>query len=133
MSKKINYYEVLIVTKAGLINDVQNTFIKRAESIIAKKKHSYKEGADMLVVDVERGYTILQTAGESYAYPVVDTPHLSSGTNDSCYGTYVKYSVYSFKNKRVATIKKAIENHIESKYGGFANINLDFMTEVLIK
>ena len=60
----------------------------------------------------------------------VDVPVISLHTCDICYGSGVRYCLYTFKTKRAETIKREIENKIRSKYGYFMDgIDLSMIRE----
>jgi hypothetical protein len=120
--KTINRYRVEIVSKQGIIKQ-ESFFKKQKESILA-------ENDRLLVLDNEHFDRVSKRIGdktEKLLFSVIDSPSVHFYTNDTCFGTKVCYTCYSFKAKKPSTIKKEIKGAVEEKFGSFFDLDLSII------
>jgi len=116
---KLNYYRVEIVVKAGLVYDkVGHKFESKEVSILAENKYRYCLTDD--------SFTTIEKKKSDYSTSL-DDPSISSSVNDSCWGTSIRYTLYSGKVVMKSTIKLQIAKYITEKYGAFSSIDLSFL------
>lgn len=120
--KKINHYQVEVTDPAspGIIGR-DKKFEVTAFNVIG-------ENDKYIAIDDYRFTSIRKEKSDWDT--CLDKPSISLFANDSCWGTRVRYSLYTEKTKRASTIKKEIEAAIEKKYGFFARgFDLSFITD----
>lgn len=106
---KIKRYEVISLDGLGLLNEKNGFTISEVEVIAENESR-------MVIRD--QMFTRLEKS-KSSCFDSVDAPSIRIFTGDNCWGSGVMYCVYTFKNKKAATIKKEIEAVIQKKYGYF--------------
>lgn len=116
--KTINHYEVEIITKDGLIYKIGNRFYLTKIEVLAENTHRYCLNNEQ--------FTRLEKNNSHYS-DTINKPSIRSSVDDTCWGTGVRYTLYTTATKRKSTIKREIENYIAKKYGGFSNIDLSFL------
>lgn len=117
--KTIKHYTVKIVTKTGMCEkEIKNDFDIVDVELLGENETRY-------VLNDEH-FTVIKK-GECPYSTCVDKQSIGSDVNNDFWGTRITYSLYTFKAKRSLTIKKEIADYIEHRYGGFANIDLDFI------
>jgi len=121
---KIKKYEVISLDGKGLLTE-RNGFTISEVEVIAENE------SRMVLRD--QMFTRLEKKKLS-CFESVDSPSIGVYTGDSCWGSGVKYCLYTFKNKRAGTIKKEIEDVIQKKCGYFMRgIDLSMLDTPLAK
>jgi len=115
-------YKVRVITESGILYKVGNVFDLKEIQIL-------KENDDYLCLDNKEFSTLSKSKAKSYAYPSVNIPVITHSINDDCWGTGVRYSIYTRKAIRNSTIKKQIEKYINQKFGSFISIDLSFLVK----
>lgn len=106
---KIKKYEVISLDGKGLLSEKNGFTISEVEVIT--------ENENRMVLR-DQMFTRLEKKKSSF-FESIDAPSIGVYTGDNCWGSGVKYCLYTFKNKKAATIKKEIEAVIQKKYGYF--------------
>ena len=106
---KIKKYEVISLNGRGCLSEKNGFNISEVEVIAENESR---------MVLRDQMFTRLEKKKCSWTESI-DTPSINITTGDNCYGSGVRYSLYTFKNKRADTIKKEIEAVIQKKYGYF--------------
>jgi hypothetical protein len=120
--KKINHYQVEVTDPAdtGIIGSAKKFEVK-AFNVIAEND-SY--------IAIDDPYFTSISKDKSFWDSHIDKPSISLYAKDTCWGTRVRYSLYTAKTKRADTIKKEIEAAINQKYGFFAKgFDLSFIAD----
>ena len=117
---KIKKYEVISLDGRGLLSDKNGFAISEVE-IIGEN--------DQRIVLKDQMFTRLEKKKCS-CFESIGEPSISIHTNDTCFGSGVRYCLYTFKNKKAATIKKEIESKIQTRFGYFLQgIDLSMIKE----
>ena len=117
---KIKKYEVISLDGHGLLTQ-KNGFTVSEVEVIGENEHR--------MVLKDEMFTRLEKK-KSVCFESIDNPSIRLFTADRCWGSGVMYCLYTFKNKKAATIKKEIESKISSKYGYFlSGVDLSMITE----
>lgn len=122
MTKTIHHYRVEISDGTGIIKD-RNEFKHALLQIIGENER-------YMVVNDQTFTTLDKENGKYSQGRSVGKPEICICTNDSCWGNRITYSLYSFTQKKAATIRKEIEREIQKKLGFFLRgVNLDIVHE----
>lgn len=105
---KIKKYQVVSVV-GGLLS-YENGFTVSEVEVLGENERR--------IVLKDESFTRVERK-KSICFESIDEPSISLHTNDQCWGSGVRYTLYTFKNKRAATIKKEIEKRIHEKFGYF--------------
>lgn len=117
---KIKKYEVISLDQVGLLREPNGFTISEVE-ILGENQHR--------IVINDSMFTRLEKK-KSSVFECIDDPTINVYTNDNCWGSGVKYCLYTFKNKKAATIKKEIEAKIQKRFGYFLRgIDLSMIKE----
>ena len=118
----LNHYHVHIILKLGLIRGkLGSTFTETKVDILAENEERYcLNTIDFMRIDKSGSGRINYVLGKHSVY---------SHANDTCFGTEIKYNLYTDKVKRKSTIKKEIAKHVNDNYGHFHNIDLSFLDQ----
>jgi len=106
---KIKKYEVISLDGNGLLSEKNGFTISEVEVITENESR---------MVLRDQMFTRLEKKKMSY-FESIDTPSINVTTGDNCWGSGVRYRLYTFKKKKADTIKKEIEAVIQKKYGYF--------------
>jgi hypothetical protein len=106
---KIKKYEVISLDGLGLLTEKNGFTISEVEVIAENESR---------MVLRDQMFTRLEKK-KSSCFKSIDSPSICAYTGDNCWGSGVRYCLYTFKNKKADTIKKEIEAVIQKKYGYF--------------
>lgn len=117
---KIKKYQVISSDGRGLLSE-PNGFIISEVEVIGENAHRIVLKDEMFTRLEKKKTSCFESIGE---------PSISIHANDNCYGSGVRYCLYTFKNKKAATIKKEIEAQIQKRFGYFMQgIDLSMIKE----
>lgn len=117
---KIRNYEFVSLDGKGLLREENGFTISEVEVL--------GQNAQRIVLKNEM-FTCLERK-KSVCFDAIDIPNIRLFFNDNCWGSGVKYYLYTFKHKSAATIKKEIESQIQEKLGYFMHgIDLSMIKE----
>jgi ferredoxin-fold anticodon binding domain-containing protein len=105
----IKKYEVISLDGKGLLSGKNGFTISEVE-VIAEN--------DIRMVLRDQMFTRLEKK-KSYCFESIDAPSIGVYTGDNCWGSGVRYTLYTFKKKKADTIKKEIVAVIQKKCGYF--------------
>lgn len=118
--KTINHYEVHISDGRGIIKD-KNIFKQTVIPVLA-------ENGRYLVLD-NWNYTSVKIGKAEYE-TCLDKPAIGLSANDNVWGNSIRYSLYTYTNKRPSTIRKEIEEAVMLRYGFFiGGLNLEVVVD----
>lgn len=117
--KTLNHYYVEIGDSTGIIQS-RNQFSCTKIPVLA-------ENDNYLVLNNDC-FTVLSHQ-KSYLHTQLDKPSIHVYTGDSCFGNRITYHLYTETNKRAATIRKQIEDHVKAKYGFLGRLDLSLITD----
>lgn len=116
--KTINHYEVVIPLEKGIL-DFDKEFKQEVVEILAENEYR------LCLNDLR--FTTVETGG-SYVGKELGKPVIQIYNKDSCFGTMIRYELYTFSKKRPTTIRKEIQAEVDKKFGIFAgSIDLSFI------
>lgn len=118
--ENLYYYSVRVVLEKGII-DYSNSFSVENRKVLG-------ENENFLCIEDEH-FTTIQKKGKDYnVYDVLNKPSISIYNKDNCFGTSIRYTVYTTTNKRPSTIRKEIQDAVHKKFGVFSGkIDLSFI------
>lgn len=118
----IFYHRVDITDGTGIIKDADGFSVSEIEVVAESDKQLVVVGKYGLFVVIRKQKTKFDTC--------LDVESIGLETRDSVWGNRVSYTLYSYKRKRAATIRKAIEAAITRKFGFFVSgIDLSCITD----
>jgi hypothetical protein len=119
--QKLKKISVIAVSKAGLVYS-KNEHNEEIFEIIGENEH---------LICVDDGFFSAIAKDKTYEVTRgrIEKPSISVSIGDSYWGSSVRYTLWTFKNKRPETIRAEIKAFINQKYGSLFEINLDFIND----
>lgn len=107
----IFHYRVEISDNKGILGP-KNEFVIEELEIIGEN--------DRYMVLKDRTFTTIDKKGEKYCIgSPLNREVIGLSANDSTWGNSISYSLYTFKKKTAASIRKAIEKEVINRFGFF--------------
>ena len=107
----IFHYRVEISDSKGVLGP-KNEFVIEELEIIGEN--------DRYMVLNDRVFTTIDKEGKKYCIgSPLNREEIGLSANDSTWGNRISYSLYTFKKKTAASIRKAIEEEVINRFGFF--------------
>lgn len=120
---KVKHYRVEIHDGTGIIGKghPESKFEVNEFNVIGENREN-------IVID-DRDFTTIRKQKSKYL-TCLDDHSIGLNNNDTCWGSRITYSMYTYKTKRASTIKAEIEAKVQEKYGFFSKgFDLSFITD----
>ena len=120
--KFINKTQVTIVFKQGIVT-------RKTEA----RRDSIKiigENENFICLDDDFFTAVAKGKAYSVTHSRIEKPSIHFYVNDSCFGTRIRYTLYTEKKTRKQTIKNQIKAAIDEKFGCLFNADLSIIDKL---